>query len=78
MIADSGFSGFQSHKTNFSEEGEVLDNALIVGRSNGNANPFDYYNGTRAIVVPRTNGFLAKNIKIYNYGNNSALIESCS
>ena len=30
------------------------------------------------MVVPRTNGFLAKNIRIHNYGSNSALIESCS
>ena len=56
----------------------MLDTALIVGHSNGNANPFDYYNNTRAIIAPRTSGFTAKNIKIYNYGNNSALFESCS
>ena len=30
------------------------------------------------MVVPRTNGFLAKNIRIHNYGSNAALIESCS
>ncbi|CAK78473.1 unnamed protein product (macronuclear) [Paramecium tetraurelia] len=51
----------------------------LLGRSNGNANPdITYYDGSRAMVVPRTNGFLAKNIRIYNYGSNSALIESCS
>jgi hypothetical protein len=78
MIADSKFAGMQSHKGNWSDEGAVLDNALIVGKSFGNANPDEYYNGARALVVPRTNGFLAKNIKIYNFGSNTALIESCS
>jgi hypothetical protein len=56
----------------------VLDNALIIGKSNGNANSDDYYDGSRALVVPRTNGFLAKNIRLYNFGSNTALIESCS
>ncbi|CAK63336.1 unnamed protein product (macronuclear) [Paramecium tetraurelia] len=79
MIADSKFAGFQAHKGNFSTEGAVLDNAVIIGKSNHNANPDDtYYDGSRAMVVPRTNGFLAKNIRIYNYGSNTALIESCS
>lgn len=33
MIADSKFAGFQAHKGNFSDEGAVLDNALIIGQS---------------------------------------------
>jgi hypothetical protein len=51
---------------------------LIVGKSLGNPSADDYYAGSRAMVVPRTNGFLAKNIRIHNYGSNAALIESCS
>ncbi|CAD8161606.1 unnamed protein product [Paramecium octaurelia] len=78
MIADSRYAGFQSHKTNYSYEGAVLDNALIIGKSIYNAQPDAYYQGSRAIIVPRTNGFLAKNIRMFNFGNYSALIESCS
>lgn len=78
MIADSKFAGFQAHKGNFSAEGAVLDNALIIGQSLGNPSSNEYYDGSRALVVPRTNGFLAKNIRIHNFGSNSAIIESCS
>lgn len=76
MIADSHLAGFQAHKANYSSEGATLDNALIVGKSIGN--PITKTAGSRALIVPRTNGFLASNIKLYNFGSDTALIESCS
>jgi hypothetical protein len=52
-------AGFQAHKTNFTKEGAMLDNALIVGKSNENAAAESYYDNSRGLIVPRTNGFMA-------------------
>ncbi len=62
MVADSKLAGFQSHKTNLTKEGAVIENYLIVGKSKGNANYDAYYIDTRAIIAPRTDGFLATNV----------------
>jgi len=51
---------------------------LIIGKSVGNPAAAEFYDGSRGIIVPRTNGFLAKNIKLYNFGANQILVESCS
>ncbi|KAM3144741.1 hypothetical protein pb186bvf_003050 [Paramecium bursaria] len=75
MIADSGVTGFQSHLTNFTQLGATLQNALIVGQS-GNADLS--VTGFRALIVPRTNGFTAKNIAAYNFPANSVILQSCS
>jgi hypothetical protein len=62
MVADSKFAGFQSHKTNLTKDGARIQNYLIVGKSRGNANPDNYYIDSRAIIAPRTDGFMASNV----------------
>jgi len=51
-----------------------LDDWLIVGVSQGNPNPDDYYDETRGIIAPRTNGLHVKNIRFYNFKSNMILL----
>jgi hypothetical protein len=51
---------------------------LIVGKSRGNSNGNEYYANARAIITPRTDGFIAKNVQIYNFDSNMTLLNSCS
>lgn len=68
MIADSKMAGFQAHLTNYSREGTTLQNIIFVGKSNNNVNINPrYYNNSRGIITPRSNGFYSKNIEFYNY-----------
>ena len=35
--------------------------------------PDEYYKETRAVIAPRTDGFLVNNVKIYNFDENMIL-----
>jgi hypothetical protein len=78
LVADSKVAGFQSHKTNLTRDGAIVENFVIVGKSRGNANPDSFYQGARAIIAPRTDGFYVRDVKIYNFGPNMTLLQSCS
>lgn len=64
-MADNFRTGFQAHVANFTKEPVILQNSLIIGKSTINGETVDYE--TSAILVPRTNGFIADTIDIYNF-----------
>lgn len=66
-IADSRLAGFEAYKTNYSSVGASIENFMIVGKSS-NPEPDDqFYFESRGIIAPRTDGFSAKNIRLYNF-----------
>ena len=66
-VADSKVSGFEAYKTNFAPEGVLVENFMIIGKSNNPETEENYYMNTRAIVAPRTNQFRVNNVRMYNF-----------
>lgn len=60
--------------TNLTKEGAKIEDWLIVGRSNNNAEEKAYYDETRAIIAPRTNGFYIDNVRVYNFEDNMIIL----
>jgi hypothetical protein len=79
QVADSKKAAFQTHKTNFTKEGATIENFLIVGQSQGNANTeANYYNGSIGVITPRTNAFYVKNVRFQNFKKDMVLVNVCS
>lgn len=57
----------------------MLENSIIVGRSAfGNEATLKSHINSRAIILPRTEGFAVKNISMHNFGSGMILVESAS
>jgi hypothetical protein len=79
QVADSKKAAFQTHVTNFTKEGATIENFLIVGQSQGNANTeANYYNGSIGVITPRTSGFYVKNVRFQNFKTDMVLVGVCS
>lgn len=76
ILSDNYRAGFQAHSTNFTAEEVVFSNSLIVGKSANGGEAIDYK--TSAIIVPRTNGFKASFLSIFNFESGTSIIESSS
>lgn len=56
----------------------MLENSIIVGRSLGNSAPLAFHLNSRAIILPRTDGFAVRNVALHNFGANMILVEGSS
>jgi len=78
VILDSFRAGFQIHQSNYTKEDVVLENSIIVGRSTGNANTLAFHLNSRGVILPRTDGFVVRNVAFNNFGTGMILFESSS
>lgn len=64
LLADNYHTGFQSHLTNFTSEGLTFQDSIVIGRTATNSESIDFHTKAKssAIITPRTDEFLAKNI----------------
>ena len=65
-LLDNFRGGIQLHTANQSREEIICENWVVVGRSANNPSEVPILN-TRAFITPRTDGFRARNIEIFNY-----------
>lgn len=75
-MADNFRTGFQAHVSNYTSSPVTLKDSVIIGKSSINGEVVDYE--TSAILTPRTDGFYANNVEIYNMPNHTNIIESSS
>lgn len=70
----------QFHKTNYTKELVVAENALVVGFSQGNKpdNIDFYYNNARGVIASRTDGLKFSGITFWNFGPTMTPLQSCS
>lgn len=78
VILDSFRAGFQIHQSNFTKEEVVLTESIIVGRSQGNAATLAFHLNSKAVIMPRTDGFAVTNVAFHNFGTNMILVEGSS
>lgn len=47
---------------------------MIVGKSKNPAPDEDFYHESRGIIAPRTDGFHARNVRLYNFDSDMILL----
>jgi phosphatidate phosphatase PAH1 len=72
-VVDSYTAAIELYHANFTKEQVIADTWAIVGRSHNNPNEYPILN-TIAFKAPRTNGFLARNIQIYNFESTMTMV----
>jgi len=82
-IADSGMAGIEVSVTNFFGDNMAqIDGALIVGRTSNNiAGGYLDQRDAHGIMTPRSENFVVKNVKFYNFNfgtGHTAALSSCS
>ena len=77
--ADNKLAGIEFSRTDWGNDMARVDNALVIGRSRGNADDVLMRATVRGIISPRTDHFLIENTRFFNFDwRNSAAFGSCS
>lgn len=67
-VAESYRSGFEFYQANFTKEAPVINNSVIIGQSNGNANSnTTNYTNMSAVITGRSGVWNLTNIRVYNF-----------
>jgi hypothetical protein len=76
-VADSYRSAIELYITNFTREQVIIDTWVIVGRSQNNPNEVPILN-SYAVIAPRTDGFLARNVAVFNFESTMTVVQALS
>lgn len=78
--ADNILAGIEfSLAYDYGDNTTMIDGALIIGRSNAGANNGAGFGNPHGVITPRTENFVVKNVKFYNFDfGTAAAVGSCS
>jgi hypothetical protein len=79
-LADNHQSGFNIYYSNSTKEEVILEDAVILAKSNGNAETdiARWYTDTRGVITPQSDGFYVKNAHFKNFPESTTIFKSCS